>query len=139
MQLTKKEQLGMDTGTASHKLLKDILWKLIQDTNQTKCFVCNEEMTRNTFSIEHKISWKDSVAPKDLFFDLSNISFSHKICNRPRRGIRKTTSHGLTMYDKYGCRCEVCKKAKSDINKKHLKKRTRPSRYIKVSERNGQK
>lgn len=138
-QKTKHEQLGMNASTANGRLLKDILWKLIQETNQTKCFVCGEEMSRETFTIEHKIPWLDSKTPKELFFDLSNISFSHAKCNNPRRGMRKTTTHGLTMYDDYGCRCDICKKAKSDMNKKHLKKRKRPSRYVKVSMRDGQK
>ena len=77
----KKEQLGMNHSTASARLLKDILWKLILETGKNICFQCKKEMCRNTFSIEHKIPWLDSENPKELFFDIENISFSHLTCN----------------------------------------------------------
>ncbi|MBP7540882.1 MAG: hypothetical protein KA802_13235 [Saprospiraceae bacterium] len=38
-------------------------------------------MTRETFSIEHKVSWLNSNNPVELYFDLNNISFSHLSCN----------------------------------------------------------
>jgi len=38
-------------------------------------------MSRDTFSIEHKIPWLDSSDPVGLYFDLNNISFSHHSCN----------------------------------------------------------
>ena len=38
-------------------------------------------MSRDTFSIEHKVAWLDSENPVDLYFDLENISFSHLKCN----------------------------------------------------------
>lgn len=77
----KSQQLEMNISTAQGRLVKDILWMLLQETNRTKCFICNEEMTRETFSIEHKIPWLDSNNPKELFWNLNNISFSHLSCN----------------------------------------------------------
>lgn len=77
----KKKQLGMNPSTASGRLVKDILWSFIVDTEREKCFHCGEPMTRETFSIEHKIPWLDSEDPIGLFFDLDNISFSHHSCN----------------------------------------------------------
>lgn len=77
----KNEQLGMNVGTAQHRLLKDILWSLIVETGKDVCCKCGQKMCRNTFSIEHLEPWLDSENPFELFFDLSNISFSHLKCN----------------------------------------------------------
>lgn len=80
-QIKGKKQLGMNPSTASHRLVKDLLWKFIVYTGQHYCFCCNKGMSRETFSIEHKIPWLDSKNPKELFFDLGNIAFSHLSCN----------------------------------------------------------
>lgn len=78
----KTKQLGMNPSTASHRLVKDLLWKLVQDTGQSSCCKCGELMSRETFSIEHITPWLDSDDPVGLYFDLGNISFSHLRCNR---------------------------------------------------------
>jgi hypothetical protein len=77
----KHFQLGMSQGTASNRLVKDILWNLIQKTNQDICCNCKKQMSRKSFSIEHLTPWLDSDCPKELFFDLNNIGFSHLSCN----------------------------------------------------------
>jgi hypothetical protein len=77
----KKRQLGMDAGTASNRLVKDILWSLIVQSGEGYCYRCKEPMLRNNFSIEHKEPWLHSEDPKGLFFSLDNITFSHKSCN----------------------------------------------------------
>jgi hypothetical protein len=77
----KKLQLGMNPSTANGRLVKDILWKLICQTNQDICCKCGKHMTRATFSIEHITPWLDSDNPTELYFDLKNISFSHLSCN----------------------------------------------------------
>ena len=77
----KKLQLGMNPSTASGRLVKDVLWRLIQQTNQCTCCKCGEPMSRETFSIEHIVPWLDSEDPVGLYFDLENISFSHLRCN----------------------------------------------------------
>lgn len=77
----KHSQLGMNPSTAQHRLVKDILWSLIVKTNQHLCCKCNTEMSRDTFSIEHIEPWLDSKDPIGMFFDIKNISFSHKSCN----------------------------------------------------------
>ena len=82
MQKEKRQaQLGMNPSTAQQRLVKDILYKLVVDTGQNSCFKCGGEMSRATFSIEHKEAWMDSEEPLRKFFDLNNISFSHLICN----------------------------------------------------------
>lgn len=77
----KAEQLGMNPSTATGRLTKDVLYHLVCKTGQNKCFHCGEEMSRDSFSIEHKTPWLDSEDPVKLFFDLENISFSHLSCN----------------------------------------------------------
>lgn len=78
----KREQLGMDDSTASHKLRKLILFSLVQQTAQDVCFRCQTKIeTVKDFSIEHKIPWLDSNNPVNTFFDLTNIAFSHLKCN----------------------------------------------------------
>ena len=70
----------MDYGTASNRLLKDLLFSFIQRL-EYRCFQCGGELTRDTFSIEHKVPWLNSHAPAELLFDLANIGFSHRSCN----------------------------------------------------------
>jgi hypothetical protein len=77
----KKHQLGMNPSTASHRLVKDILWVLLTETGRTLCYRCGEEMTRDTFSIDHVVPWLGSDTPVSLYFDIGNISFSHLRCN----------------------------------------------------------
>ena len=76
-QQKKADQLGMNPGTASGRLVKDLLWSLIDK----KCYRCGKEMTRETFSIDHVVPWLDSEDPLGLYFDLHNVSFSHRFCN----------------------------------------------------------
>lgn len=77
----KNNQLGMNYSTASGRLVKDIIFNFINKTNNNFCFHCNKEMSRDNFSVEHKIPWLDSKNPTELFFDLNNIAFSHMFCN----------------------------------------------------------
>jgi hypothetical protein len=77
----KSAQLGMNASTANHRLKVDILWNLVEKTEQDLCFHCGLVMTRETFSIEHKVPWLHEPNAFELFFDLDNISFSHLKCN----------------------------------------------------------
>lgn len=105
----QNEQLGMNHSTASNRLVKDLLWKLIWETNQEGCHRCGKGMTRDTFSIEHKEAWLYSNDPVKLFFDLDNISFSHRSCNSGT-GRRTRAPHGANRRYLSGCRCEPCTK-----------------------------
>ncbi len=72
----------MDNSTASHKLRKLILFSLVQQTAQDICFRCQTKIeTVEEISIEHKMPWLDSSNPVSIFFDLTNIAFSHLKCN----------------------------------------------------------
>lgn len=77
----KHSQLGMNPSTASNRLVKDLLYKLVVETGRDTCFRCGEKVDRETLSIEHKKAWLDSSDPVGLYFDTSNIAYSHLACN----------------------------------------------------------
>ena len=78
----KAIQLGMPSGTAANKLKKMIMFKLLQYAGLDTCFQCGRIIkTVEELSIEHKTPWLDSENPKELFFDLNNVAFSHLKCN----------------------------------------------------------
>lgn len=78
----KSLMLGMPHGTAQHKLRKSILFSLLVKYGQNKCYRCEKEIVNiDQLSIEHKKAWLNSENPKELFFDLENIAFSHLKCN----------------------------------------------------------
>lgn len=82
--MVKKQnvQLGMPYGTACNKLRKSLLFSLIKELNKNVCYQCGKIIeSEDELSIEHKIPFIDSEDPKKLFFDLSNIAFSHLKCN----------------------------------------------------------
>lgn len=86
----KDEQLGMPFGTANNQLKKLVLFNLLQRHGENQCFQCgNEILSADTMSIEHKEPWLDVSV--ELFWDLSNIVFSHLSCNS---GARRQTSQG---------------------------------------------
>ncbi len=88
--MKKQNQLGMNPSTASGRLVKDVLYSLVVQTDQNNCYQCGLPMSRDTFSIEHKEPWLDSEDPLGLYFDLNNISFSHHSCNvAAARKVRK--------------------------------------------------
>jgi hypothetical protein len=78
----KSEQLGINVSTATQRLYKNIMFDLVCRCKSNKCFRCKQIIEKvEDFSIDHKIDWLHSDNPNSLFFDLSNISFSHKGCN----------------------------------------------------------
>ncbi len=126
----KKMQLGMNPSTASGRLVKDILWKLIEQTNQNICCKCGNPMSRDTFSIEHITPWLDSGDPVGLYFDLDNIGFSHHSCNvSDRRDTRELKPCGTTAAYDRGCRCTMCVVAKSEYRGRRYDPEQRSARY----------
>ncbi len=124
----KKKQLGMNPSTASHRLVKDILWKFIKDTGNNICFQCQGAMDRENFSIEHKEPWLDSDDPQGLFFNLDNISFSHISCNissarRPHKKYQNKEEKNKGM-------AELARASWSKLTKEEQKKRRR-DKYLK--------
>lgn len=76
----KKEKLGMNPSTARARLMKDLLFKFVVRAGH-KCYRCGRELTKETFSLDHKNDWLDAENSSELFFDVENVAFSHVICN----------------------------------------------------------
>jgi hypothetical protein len=73
--------LGMPAGTAFARLRKILLFDLACRLEVATCFHCGHEIRSvSEFSIEHKEPWEGPDATR-LFFDISNIAFSHLACN----------------------------------------------------------
>ena len=102
-------QLGMPQGTASHRLRKMILFKLLQEADLNWCYRCGKKIEKiKDLSIEHKIPWLDSEKPKELFFDLKNVAFSHLSCNCAFGNSNNPYKHPSANSYKNGCRCSEC-------------------------------
>lgn len=126
----KKNQLGMNPSTASGRLVKDLLWSFIVKTSQNDCYKCSKPMSRETFSIEHKVPWLDSEDPLSLYFDLDNIAYSHLECNiRDVRRAKTEKPCGTVKSYKSGCRCLSCVEVNSNYHKSRYTKEIRTERY----------
>ena len=121
----------MDPSTASHRLVKDILWDLICKTDQNHCCKCKFPMSRDTFSIEHLEPWLHSENPVGLYFDLDNISFSHLKCNQADARRKKAACGTEHKYNK-GCRCDPCRAAKAERMAKGYTPERRRATYLKT-------
>lgn len=113
--LNKDKFLGMPHGTAQGRLRKLILFDLLKRHGENICYRCSKSIeTVEDLSIEHKKAWL-GIDVK-LFWDLSNIAFSHLKCNvgsgrHPNKG---NITHGATGYTYHNCRCDVCRKAQKE-------------------------
>lgn len=97
----KDRQLGMPYGTARNKLIKQLLFELVVETNKNICFRCNLEISDiNNFSVEHKLPFLDSGFALELFFDKENIAYSHLDCNSKNRRsyIGESDYPGIQIY-----------------------------------------
>jgi hypothetical protein len=73
-------QLGMPRGTASNRLRKLVLFDVLKRHNENICYQCKKPIDfADQLSIEHKNPWENIDV--NLFWDLSNIAFSHLSCN----------------------------------------------------------
>lgn len=80
----KAETLGMPYGTASNRLRKMLLFKLLVHIGAHNCFVCGDEIGNvDELSIEHIEPWEGKPDGIDKFWNLDNIAFSHTHCNKP--------------------------------------------------------
>lgn len=81
---SKNKTLGMPYGTASNRLRKHLLFELLKRHGENTCVRCGETIERvDDLSVEHIKPWEGISA--GLFWDLSNVAFSHLHCNRPHR------------------------------------------------------
>lgn len=82
MAIDKNTALGMNVSTANHQLKKLLMFQMMQRLGDDKCHQCNEVIeSAAQLSVEHKTPWLTSANPRDTFFDLNNVAFSHLSCN----------------------------------------------------------
>lgn len=110
----------MKPGTAANKLRKKILFALARECNYDICYRCRDIIkSEEELSIEHKEAWLYSENPKEKFFDLSNVAFSHLKCNiSAKRNRPRITDHGSASMYKQGCRCDDCRQWRKDKYKR---------------------
>lgn len=107
-----KNQIGMTEGKAIYILRKKILFNLVQKKCLDICFRCDEKLEEDDYSIDHKESWLLAEDPKQSFYDLSNIAFSHLSCN-----IKHVTRNNSWNYlKKMGKTIKEVKKEKLGLN-----------------------
>ena len=125
----KDELLGMSHGTAYSKLRRDIIYWLAGLNGMLVCFRCGETIERiEDFSIEHKRPWQYEENPKEAFFDIKNIAFSHLVCNisSARKPTKGNITHGLSGYHYQKCRCQICREGRSKMSKiEHQNKKSK--------------
>jgi hypothetical protein len=108
----KDALLGESHGTAGNRLRKLLLFSLVQETGRNVCFQCGEQiLSADELSIEHKEPWMSAENPREAFFDLNNIAFSHLSCNVAAANRPNKTEHGTINAYRRGCRCNLCKTA----------------------------
>lgn len=86
-QIKKKEQLGLAIGTATYRLRKLVVFRLVQEAGKDLCYRCSFKIeSANDLVFDHKVPWLDNSP--HLFWDVENVAFSHAHCNRKfiRRG-----------------------------------------------------
>jgi 5-methylcytosine-specific restriction endonuclease McrA len=97
----KRQQLGLTIGTASHRLRKIILFRLVQETGRDLCFRCSERIeTAEELVFDHKVPWLNNSI--ELFWDPDNIAFSHARCNSAARRSLKGHKFGPSPLRKVG-------------------------------------
>lgn len=97
----------MPIGTATARLRKSLLFEFAKRLELDTCYRCGEKIQNiEEFSIEHIRSWQWSNDPVQMFFDLSNIAFSHLVCN-VSAARAKPKVHSKWWYNR-GCRCVAC-------------------------------
>ena len=91
----KHAALGEPYATARNKLNRMLLFEMAGKLGLLSCFQCGRQIeTLVEFSVEHKIPWQGTVTPQETFYDLSNIAFSHHLCNaRAGLGNRPRATH----------------------------------------------
>jgi hypothetical protein len=107
----------MPYGTATQKLRKMILFKLVQELDLDWCYQCGNKIENiKNLSIEHKKPWLDSDNPIENFFNLNNIAFSHLKCNISAARQTRTLKHPSLEAYYQGCRCPKC----TEIQRIHI-------------------
>lgn len=114
----------MNHSTAAHKLRKSVMFDMVVRLGRDCCFRCGDKIeTASELSIEHKTPWESADDPRETFFDLDNIAFSHLKCNSLAiNRYRRPGVHGTQAEYQSGCRCWECTAARRAYNKEYMRK-----------------
>ena len=123
----KKEQLGVDAGTLSNQLKKELLFKYVKLANHNFCYQCGAEIEGSKdLSIEHKTPWLHSSSPYNLFMSLDNIAFSHLSCNIKAGRRVESKCGGKKKAQSNVCSCNLCEDTRNrykEINRIRIKQK----------------
>jgi len=110
--------VGLGIGTASNRLRKAVMLKLLQKLDEDWCFRCGARIeTPDDLSLDHIEPWLHDDPEK--FWNVENVAFSHYKCNTTNRRNRKRNPKCGTLWAyQLGCRCSSCKAVKAIDNKK---------------------
>jgi hypothetical protein len=107
----KARLLGEPFGTATSRLRKMLLFDYVKRCNNDICYRCGTKIeTLEEFSIEHTRPWQRADDPKEMFFDLTYIAFSHLSCNS---SAPRPKSRNYIVGMKW---CRLCKLYKGETN-----------------------
>lgn len=74
------EALGMNPATAAHRLKRAVVFWMLQELNIV-CYRCGGPLEEEDYSYDHIVEWRGAENAKELYFDTSNVTISHKGCN----------------------------------------------------------
>lgn len=94
--LRHRKVLGMSSSTAYYRLLRDIIWAMIE-RDRIMCHRCGQAMTRDTYSLDHIDPWRNSPEAPRLYFDLTNVKYTHNACNLRAANLNKTIESTLNV------------------------------------------
>jgi hypothetical protein len=87
----------MPMGTAEKHLRKDIIHELASQLGKDLCCRCNLKIeSPDDLAIVHVQDWEEN---SDLFWDLTNIAFSHAACEADRSGKRQREKKPMSKVD----------------------------------------
>jgi hypothetical protein len=78
------EKLGVKHGKAQGRLYKSLLYSLVVETKKHRCIRCGKPIDKpEDLSIDHIDPWLNSDNPEEKYYDVKNVGYSHKKCNKP--------------------------------------------------------
>jgi hypothetical protein len=73
------------------------MFSLLKEAKKNVCFRCGKAIqTAEELSLDHKEDWLDKTNAKELFFDLTNVAYSHRRCNTLAMLDKRTQFRGVT-------------------------------------------
>jgi len=76
-----KKKYGITISSARNRLMRSLIFALLKENGHHFCYRCGKEMDDKNYTIEHIEPWAHKDDSWELYFDLSNIAFSHDKCN----------------------------------------------------------